>query len=137
MTITRGTSLPPENTAQLPHFVSDAEFDLQSVNRLTPEQEKIYFASQLTLMWWKFRRHRVAVGLHAAPLGGSATARRPRLAPSREVPAVRPPTRAKQADRDQSRAKLWNNHERDLIKLTAIWRDGLEATSAPLPHLIR
>ena len=55
------SSLPPEGVATLPHFVSDAEFDLQSVERLTPEQEKIYFASQLTLMWWKFRKHKVAV----------------------------------------------------------------------------
>ena len=55
------TSLPPENTADLPHFVSEAPFDLRSVEMLTPEQEKIYFASQLTLMWWKFKRHRVAV----------------------------------------------------------------------------
>ena len=53
--------MPVEGTAKLPHFVSSDEFDLQSVERLTPEQEKIYFASQLTLMWWKFKQHRVAV----------------------------------------------------------------------------
>ena len=29
--------------------------------RLTPEQERFYLASQWMLMWWKFKRHRVAV----------------------------------------------------------------------------
>ncbi|MGI9364333.1 MAG: ABC transporter permease [Rhizobiaceae bacterium] len=61
MSIQTHSSLPPEGTKELPHFVSEAAFDLQSVEKLTPEQEKIYFASQLTLMWWKFKRHRVAV----------------------------------------------------------------------------
>ncbi|WP_156798566.1 ABC transporter permease [Ahrensia sp. R2A130] len=56
-----GSPLPAEGAGALPHFVSTAPFDLQSVEQLTPEQEKIYFASQLTLMWWKFRQHRVAV----------------------------------------------------------------------------
>ncbi len=55
------SALPPEGTTDLPHFVSDAPFDLRSVQTLTPEQEKIYFASQLTLMWWKFKKHRIAV----------------------------------------------------------------------------
>lgn len=55
------SSLPPPDTETLPHFVSEAPFDLRSVEKLTPEQEKIYFASQLTLMWWKFRQHKVAV----------------------------------------------------------------------------
>ncbi|MEE9315418.1 MAG: ABC transporter permease [Rhizobiaceae bacterium] len=59
--ITNRTSLPPEGTGDLPHYVSDAKFDLRSIEKLTPEQEKIYFASQLTLMWWKFKQHRVAV----------------------------------------------------------------------------
>ena len=55
------SALPPENTEKLPHFVSTEPFDLESIEKLTPEQERIYFASQLTLMWWKFRQHRVAV----------------------------------------------------------------------------
>ncbi len=59
--ITYTSSLPPEDMQTLPHFVSDANFDLRSIEKLTPEQEKIYFASQLTLMWWKFKRHKVAV----------------------------------------------------------------------------
>ena len=61
MSVQNQSSLPPEGTKDLPHFVSDAPFDLRSVEKLTPEQERIYFASQLTLMWWKFKRHRVAV----------------------------------------------------------------------------
>ena len=56
-----GSPLPPEGTVDLPHFVSIAPFDLRSVEKLTPEQEKIYFASQLRLMWWKFCRHKIAV----------------------------------------------------------------------------
>ena len=48
MSIQSGSSMPKEGTADLPHFVSDAVFDLKSVEKLTPEQEKIYFASFMT-----------------------------------------------------------------------------------------
>ena len=54
--------------APLPHFVSAAPFDPYSVERTTPEQEKIYLASQWKLMRLKFRRHRIAV-LSAVILG--------------------------------------------------------------------
>jgi len=43
------------------HLVSRAPFDPQSAVRLTEEQEHFYLASQWMLMWWKFKRHRVAV----------------------------------------------------------------------------
>ena len=43
------------------HVVSTAPFDPTSAVRLTAEQEHFYLASQWTLMWWKFKRHRVAV----------------------------------------------------------------------------
>ena len=43
------------------HFVSTEPFDPTSATRLTPEQENFYLASQWKLMWWKFKRHRVAV----------------------------------------------------------------------------
>jgi len=43
------------------HWVSDAPFDPQSVESLTPEQERFYMASQWRLMWWKLRRHPLAV----------------------------------------------------------------------------
>jgi peptide/nickel transport system permease protein len=51
----------PAPGAPLQHYVSIAPFDLQSVEAMTPEQSKVYQASQLRLMWWKFRRHRLAV----------------------------------------------------------------------------
>ena len=43
------------------HVVSTAPFDPASAARLTVEQEHFYLASQWTLMWWKFKRHKVAV----------------------------------------------------------------------------
>ena len=43
------------------HFVSTAPFDPTSAASLTLEQERFYLASQWMLMWWKFKRHRVAV----------------------------------------------------------------------------
>ena len=52
--------LPPPD-GPLAHYISQAPFDPQSVTRLSPAQERIYLASQWRLMWWKFRRHRLAV----------------------------------------------------------------------------
>lgn len=43
------------------HYVSQEPFDPQSIEELTPIQEKYYLASQWKLMWWKLRRHRLAV----------------------------------------------------------------------------
>jgi peptide/nickel transport system permease protein len=45
----------------LQHYVSDAAFDPEATETLSKEQKRIYLASQLRLMWWKFRRHKVAV----------------------------------------------------------------------------
>lgn len=45
----------------LPHYVSDAQFDPYSVDRMTPAQERFYLASEWRMMWWKLRRHRIAV----------------------------------------------------------------------------
>jgi peptide/nickel transport system permease protein len=47
--------------APLPHYVNPARFDAYSVEQLTPEQERFYLASQWTMMWYKLRRHRLAV----------------------------------------------------------------------------
>ncbi|MBV8534983.1 MAG: ABC transporter permease [Alphaproteobacteria bacterium] len=46
---------------RLPHFVSDAPFDRRAAERLSPELERYYRASQWQMMWWKLKRHRVAV----------------------------------------------------------------------------
>ena len=48
-------------SGEIQHYVSTAPFDPTSATRLTPEQEDFYLASQWKLMWWKFKRHRVAV----------------------------------------------------------------------------
>lgn len=50
-------ALAPAN----PHFVSADPFDPRAIEKMTPEQEKVFLASQAKLMWWKFRRHRIAV----------------------------------------------------------------------------
>ena len=55
------TSPLPPSGAPTVHYVSAAEFDPKSIERLTKAQEKVYFASQWRLMWWKFRRHRLAL----------------------------------------------------------------------------
>ena len=46
---------------RLEHYVSPAPFEPQPVETLSAEQEKFYRASQWQIMWWKFRRHRIAV----------------------------------------------------------------------------
>jgi peptide/nickel transport system permease protein len=53
--------LPPTATRDKDHFVSTEPFDPGSAAQLSPEQERLYLASQWKLMWWKFKRHRVAV----------------------------------------------------------------------------
>jgi len=50
-----------DKSDKLEHFVSEAPFDAYSVDQLTPEQERFYMASQWQMMWWKFRRHHLAV----------------------------------------------------------------------------
>ena len=46
---------------KLVHFVSDAPFDPYTIETLTPEQERVYMASRWLMMWWKFKRHKLAV----------------------------------------------------------------------------
>ncbi|HET6518315.1 MAG TPA: ABC transporter permease [Geminicoccaceae bacterium] len=43
------------------HYVDPEPFDPYEAERLTPEQERFYTASQWQLIWWKFRRHKLAV----------------------------------------------------------------------------
>ena len=51
----------PAEATRLEHFVSTDPFDPYSVEAMTPEQERFYLASQWRMMWWKLRRHRLAV----------------------------------------------------------------------------
>jgi peptide/nickel transport system permease protein len=46
---------------RLEHYVSEAPFEPYASETLTPAQERFYRASQWRIMWWKFKRHRVAV----------------------------------------------------------------------------
>jgi peptide/nickel transport system permease protein len=46
---------------KLEHYVSKDPWDPNVSEALTPEQERFYRASQWQIMWWKFRRHRIAV----------------------------------------------------------------------------
>ncbi|RDJ20916.1 ABC transporter permease [Bosea caraganae] len=53
-------ALPAEG-APLPHTVSTAPFEPYAVEQMTAKQEQVFLASQWQLMWWKFRRHKLAV----------------------------------------------------------------------------
>jgi peptide/nickel transport system permease protein len=59
--------------AALEHYVSREPFDAYESETLTAEQERFYMASQWRLMWYKLRRHRIAVvaGMVLALLYGS------------------------------------------------------------------
>lgn len=46
---------------QSEHWVSNAPFNPNTIEKLTKEQERFYMASQWTLVWWKLRRHPLAV----------------------------------------------------------------------------
>jgi peptide/nickel transport system permease protein len=52
---------PTSIADRLPHYISDAPFDPYSVERMTPAQERFYMASEWRMVWWKLRRHRIAV----------------------------------------------------------------------------
>ncbi len=54
--------MPREPSSAVAHYVSQAPFDPFAAETLTPEQERFYMASQWRLMWFKLRRHRLAVG---------------------------------------------------------------------------
>lgn len=46
---------------RLPHFVSDRPFEPQTAEAMSEALERYYIASQWQLMWWRFRRHKVAL----------------------------------------------------------------------------
>ncbi len=54
-------SAPIETGDRLSHYVSAEPFDPRSIEALSAEQERYYLASQWQMMWWRFRRHRLAV----------------------------------------------------------------------------
>ena len=60
-------------TQAIDHYVDGAPFDPYATEKLTPEQEEFYRASQWQIMWWKFRRHRIAVIAGAILLAFYAT----------------------------------------------------------------
>lgn len=45
----------------LPHYVNRAPYDPDAAESMSAAQRRFYSASQWTLMWWKLRRHRLAV----------------------------------------------------------------------------
>ncbi len=47
--------------ARVPHYVDPAPFDPEAGERLSAGLERYYMASQWRMMWWKLRRHRLAV----------------------------------------------------------------------------
>jgi peptide/nickel transport system permease protein len=57
---------------RLPHYVSPAPFDVHVADQLTPEQEKYYLASQWKMIWWRFKRHRIALASLFILLGSYA-----------------------------------------------------------------
>ena len=52
---------PPVNNGKMEHFVSLEPFDPYRIAALTPAQERFYLASQWRMMWWRLKRHRLAV----------------------------------------------------------------------------
>ena len=51
----------PSPGAPMTHYVSDAPFDAYEAENAASAQTKFAEASQLQLMWWKFRKHKVAL----------------------------------------------------------------------------
>jgi len=52
---------PGDGDGRLEHYVSKEPFDPYAVEKLTPEQERYFLATQWQLMWWKLKRHKLAV----------------------------------------------------------------------------
>lgn len=56
-----GRPAVPPGTEGSDHYVDESPFDPQEAERLTPEQERYFQATQWRIIWWRFRRHRLAV----------------------------------------------------------------------------
>lgn len=52
----------PEPGAELEHYVSDAPYDPYSIENNEANESPLAHASQLQLMWYYFRQHRLALG---------------------------------------------------------------------------
>ncbi len=55
---------PPLTTTESPpppHWVDPEPFEIYRSPPLTPQQERFYTASQWRLMWWRFKRHKLAL----------------------------------------------------------------------------
>ena len=50
-----------EIDGKLGHYVDKGKFDPYATEKLTAEQERYYMATQWRLMWWKLKRHKLAV----------------------------------------------------------------------------
>ncbi len=46
---------------RIEHYISKEPFNPYAVEILTPEQERFFLASQWKMMWWKLKRHKIAV----------------------------------------------------------------------------
>jgi len=46
---------------KLAHFAAVEPFDPDEVEAMSAQQERYYMASQWRMMWWKLKRHRLAV----------------------------------------------------------------------------
>ncbi|GGF32286.1 peptide ABC transporter permease [Aliidongia dinghuensis] len=57
-----------ETRTPLEHFVSDEPFEPNRIEPMTAAQERYYRASQWRMMWWRLKRHRLAV-ISGAVLG--------------------------------------------------------------------
>ena len=55
------TDQPGNRPPDASHYVSSAPFDPNVTEVLTPDQERYYLASQSQLIWWKFKRHKLAL----------------------------------------------------------------------------
>ena len=48
-------------TDRLAHYISDKPFNPERAQEMSAELERYYLASQWRMMWWRFRRHKIAV----------------------------------------------------------------------------
>jgi len=48
-------------SSHVEHYVSTEPFDPYSIEALSAEQERFYLASQWRMMWWRLKRHKIAV----------------------------------------------------------------------------